>query len=92
MLNVARMNFNHGCMYDYYIFLSKCWEVLSQWHLRFVLTSVIDQKSCRSAHTAHPCKVPLSLSLCWLLEAPCPHSVDGPAVSMQRKMGGLLWL
>lgn len=38
-------------------------------------------------NTAHPCKGPLSLSLCWFLEAPCPHSVDGPAVSMQRKMG-----
>lgn len=25
--------------------------------------------------------------LCWFLEAPCPRSVDGPAVSMQRKMG-----
>lgn len=34
----------HACICDYYIFFSKCWEVLAQWHSRFVLTSVIDQK------------------------------------------------
>lgn len=38
-------------------------------------------------NTAHPCTGPLSISLCWFLEAPCPRSVDVPAVSMQRMMG-----
>lgn len=76
----------HACICDYYIFFSKCWEVLAQWHSRFVLTSVIDQKCLWSVWHSTSMQRPSEPQSLLVLKGSLSKQCWWPSVSVQRMM------